>query len=288
MSHGTKCSAWLYRPAGAQNPPIVVMAHGFGATKNFRLPAYAEHFAKQGLAVFLFDYRCIGQSEGEPRNLVNPYRHCDDWEAAVEFAKTLQHIDSTRIALWGTSFGGGHVLYTAARHPEISGVVAQVPHVDSLTTPLKAGFKYTLQCYFYGLIDVFKKFTFQKPFYVPIIAPPNQFACMNSSDSYDGFMSIVPEGTHFDNKCPARVALTTSFYRPTNAAKKIRCPVLVFHAQDDSLIYAPAVRKAVGKMSQGKLIELSIKHFDIYSGVAFDEVIAVQSQFLKVQLSAAH
>jgi hypothetical protein len=32
----------LYRPEGAACPPVVVMAHGFGAERRFRLPAFAE------------------------------------------------------------------------------------------------------------------------------------------------------------------------------------------------------------------------------------------------------
>ncbi|MCP4135484.1 MAG: alpha/beta hydrolase [bacterium] len=283
-SKGTKCSAWLYRPKSIKNPPIVIMAHGFGAQKIFGLPEYAKHFAKQGMAVFLFDYRCIGESEGEPRNLVNPYRHCSDWESAIEYVKKIDTIDKNRIALWGSSFSGGHVLYTAARHPEIAAVISQVPHIDSLTTPLMTGLKYTLQCYFYGFIDLFKMITFQQPYYIPIIAPPDKFACMNSHDSMDGFMSLVPEGAVFDNRCPARVAFTSSLYRPTTKASKIKCPVLVFHARDDSLIYTQAVQKAVKKMKQGRLIEMPIKHFEIYTGEPFKETIKLQIDFFKKNL----
>jgi alpha/beta superfamily hydrolase len=42
------------------------MAHGFGAERTFGLEPFAERFAEAGLATFLFDYRCFGDSEGEP------------------------------------------------------------------------------------------------------------------------------------------------------------------------------------------------------------------------------
>jgi alpha-beta hydrolase superfamily lysophospholipase len=54
------------------------MAHGFAAEKTFGLAAYAERFAAEGIAVYVFDYRCFGDSDGQPRNLVSPSRHLQD------------------------------------------------------------------------------------------------------------------------------------------------------------------------------------------------------------------
>ena len=68
---GVRCAAWLYRPDGEGPHPCVVMAHGFSATRSDSLPPYAEAFAAAGLAVLLFDYRCFGDSDGEPRQLLD-------------------------------------------------------------------------------------------------------------------------------------------------------------------------------------------------------------------------
>ena len=45
-SGGIACAAWLYRPDGVTNPPVVVMAHGFAAFRELRLDAYAERFVR--------------------------------------------------------------------------------------------------------------------------------------------------------------------------------------------------------------------------------------------------
>ena len=84
LSHGTTCRAWLYRPQGSGPQhsaarPCVVMAHGFGATRDASLAPYAERFAAAGLAVLLFDYRHFGASDGEPRQLVSVRRQLDDY-----------------------------------------------------------------------------------------------------------------------------------------------------------------------------------------------------------------
>ena len=94
VSQGIRCSGDLYLPKNVKNPPIVIMAHGFAAEKSFRLPAYAERFVLNELAVLLFDYRCFGESDGEPRNLVDPGRHIKDWESAVSHVRTLSAINT--------------------------------------------------------------------------------------------------------------------------------------------------------------------------------------------------
>lgn len=109
-SGGVRCSAWLYRPAGIARPPVVVMAHGFGAERSFGLPAFAERFASRGLAVFVFDYRGFGASEGEPRYLINPWRHIRDWRAALSHVRSLPGLDADRLGIWGSSYSGGHVI----------------------------------------------------------------------------------------------------------------------------------------------------------------------------------
>lgn len=115
-SGGTKCAARVYRPTATNQPsPVVVMAHGFGAVRALRLYAYAERFAAAGYAVVVFDYRSFGESEGEPRQVLDIAMQHEDWRAALRFARSLEGIDHTRVVAWGTSFSGGHVITVAGR-----------------------------------------------------------------------------------------------------------------------------------------------------------------------------
>jgi len=50
-SQGLRCDGDLYLPSNVEKPPIIIMAHGFGAEKWLRLPEYASFFASHGLAV---------------------------------------------------------------------------------------------------------------------------------------------------------------------------------------------------------------------------------------------
>ena len=72
-----------------------------------RLDAYAERFCAAGYACLVFDYRNFGDSEGQPRQLLDIGMQLADWAAAMAYAQTPGAIDQKRIGLWGTSFGGG-------------------------------------------------------------------------------------------------------------------------------------------------------------------------------------
>jgi alpha/beta superfamily hydrolase len=74
------------------------MAPGFTGTRD--LICYAKAFARAGLAVLPFDYRHFGESEGSPRQIVGIGKQMEHWRSAIAMARTLDRVDSKRIALW--------------------------------------------------------------------------------------------------------------------------------------------------------------------------------------------
>src|SRR5947209_12920561 len=121
-SSGDECRAWLFMP-DAERPPLVILGHGLGATREYGLEPYAQRFAAAGIAALVFTYRHFGDSGGQPRQLLDIERQLGDWAAAIAYARTLEEIHSRRIALWGTSFAGGHVIEAAARDGSVAAVV---------------------------------------------------------------------------------------------------------------------------------------------------------------------
>jgi uncharacterized protein len=285
-SLGIRCSGELYMPSGIKNPPIVIMAHGFGAEKSFRLPAYAERFASSGLAVFMFDYRCFGGSDGEPRNYVDPGRHLQDWQAAIAHVRSLSAINTNKIALWGSSFSGGHVIVTASKDKSISAIVAQVPFVDAISTTRMLGFKFLMQAMPHAIKDMLRMATFQSPHYVKVVGTPDEFAIMNTPESYPGYSAMIPKDSSWKNQCPARILLTFAAYRPITSAGNVACPALIMLGEKDSLIDAAAVEKTAKKMPKGELVKYPFGHFDIYTGEAFEDAIKKQTNFLLSHLSS--
>ncbi len=284
LSGGLKCAGWLFLPDSEEKPPVVIMAHGFAAERTFGLEAFAERFAFRGIASFVFDYRNFGDSAGEPRNLVSPKRHLEDWEAAVRYVRLLKEVDGRRMALWGSSFSGGHVLVTASKFPWISAVVSQVPFVDGLGTARYLGNRFLLKAFKEALRDLLRIITFREPHYIPVVGKPDVFAVMNTPDSYDGYMSLVPQGSSWENRCPARILFTTTTYRPVKSATSLSCPVLIVCAEKDSLIPADAVKKTASLIKEAELVTLPVGHFDVYSGEVFERVADIEARFLQAHL----
>ena len=286
-SEGVRCSGLLYRPAGKQNAPIVVMAHGMAAEKSFRLPAYAERFASAGIAVLVFDYRCFGESDGEPRNLVNPYRHVRDYQAAIAHARALPGIDAERIAVWGTSFAGGHVLVAAAREQGIKAVISQVPAIDPLATIFDFPASLLLRWTLAGWRDLFRKLTFRKPYHVQMVGEPGELAVLNVPGAKEGYYSIKPAESTWNNLIQARLLLYVAFYRPIRHISKLSCPVLLLFAEHDEVIPLKVSAKAAARAKKPVLKVLPIKHFEAYIGAGFEKVVEIETEFLIKELAVA-
>src|SRR6476661_499112 len=109
----------------------------FSAPHNIRFPSgdsmiAALHYtgANGACIVMAFDFRRLGESGGSPRQVVRIDDQLDDYRAAIAFAATLPEVDPTKIAIWGFSLAGGHVLRVAAREPGLAAAIAQAPLVD--------------------------------------------------------------------------------------------------------------------------------------------------------------
>jgi uncharacterized protein len=121
-SGGSECAAWYYPgTTGA----CVVMAGGFAVTKEPGTDLFARRFCDAGFAVRAFDYRRLGESGGQPRQVVRIRAQLADWQAAIGFAATLPGVDPARIAAWGFSVSGGHVLRVADRAAAAASASAQ-------------------------------------------------------------------------------------------------------------------------------------------------------------------
>jgi dienelactone hydrolase len=283
-SEGVTCAGWLYRPDDVADPPVVVMAHGFGGERTWRLPAFATRFAERGLAAFLFDYRTFGASEGEPRNLVDPFAHRADWLAAIDHVRSLTALDGERLALWGTSFSGGHVVEAAARVPHVSAVVAQVPFVDGPRTALKlvrnGGLGYLRDGVVAALRDLGRAVSGRRPHYVPLAGPPDEFAVLNTPDAVRGVDSLVPLDEAWENRCPARIVFTTLAYRPLSRASDVDAPVFVAQAERDSIVPAATTDRLVRELDDVERVRYPVGHFDVYRGEPFEELVTREGRFL--------
>jgi pimeloyl-ACP methyl ester carboxylesterase len=289
QSHGVACRAWLYRPASdVGRAPCVVMAHGFGATRDASLEPYALLFAAAGFTVLLFDYRHFGASDGEPRQLISVRRQLEDYASAIAFARALDGVDAERIAVWGTSFSGGHALVTAARVPGIAAAVCQCPMMDGWKAVLNilhyAGPGQLLRLTLHGLRDLLLSVT-GRAHCIPTVGPPGTLAVMSSEDADAGYRALMPPGAPLE--VAARIALFVPLYRPVTEARRVGCPVLIQVCERDSVAPAGAAEEAARRLGpRAEVIRYPIGHFEPYVGAAFQRSVGDQLEFLRRQLGS--
>jgi len=278
-SRGTRCSGWLYYPKGSKRPPVIIMAHGLAAEKTFGLPIFAEAYAQAGYAVYLFDYRNHGESEGVPRNLILASRQLQDWEAALQRVKRAPNVDPQRIVLWGASFSGGHVLVMAARHPEIAAVISHVAFTDGFTALQERPLREIVKGAGAGLLDAVLSPAGVRCS-VPVVGPPGSLACLNKPGAVDGYTAMIPPESKWKNECPASIFLTLPFYRPIKQATAIKCPVLMVKAREDDIISLAALEQTAEKIPQARILEIDGGHFDFYAGDIFEHLMEQELAFL--------
>ncbi len=286
-SGAARISAWLYRPTKPGPAPLLAMAHGLGAVRTMRLDAYAERFSAAGYACLVFDYRNFGDSEGRPRQLLDVGMQLADWAAAVSYARTLDGIDHGRIGLWGTSFGGGHVIATAARLPGIAAAVAQGPFTDGFASARTLSPLISARLTARAVRDLVGARLGKAPVLVPTAGRPGEVALMNAPNAYAGYLRLVPQGVQFRNEVAARTALKILTYRPGRLAGKIACPILFCVCETDSVAPAMPTLRYAAKAPRGEVRTYPEGHFAIYVGDAFERVVADQIAFLDKHLKGA-
>jgi fermentation-respiration switch protein FrsA (DUF1100 family) len=287
---GTSLSAWLYLPENLSAPvPGIIMGHGLGATKDAGLEPYAVRFQEAGFAVLAFDYRHLGESEGEPRQLVWIPHQLKDYTAAISYARSIKEIDPARIALWGTSLSGGHVIVIAAKDNKIACVSSQVPLLDGHVSALmaykhkKVGLGYGLRMIMHGQRDLVRSWFGLSPHKIPIAGKPGSIAVLAFSEAYEGLGKIAPDD--FINEVCARIFVRLDKYRPVKYLAKVSCPVLLQICNRDIGTPMSLVRKAEKRLGKfAEVIHYPIDHFDIYTGDNFEKSVSDQVEFFKKHL----
>jgi len=274
------CAAWLYLPAGVTAPPVVILGHGLGATREMRLDAFAERFAAAGIAAFAFTYRHFGDSAGQPRQLLSIKRQLADWDAAIAHIKGRDDVDRTRLAVWGSSFGGGHAITVAARHHELLAAVSQCPFTDGLASALALGPRASLKLLPYVARDLAAHLRGADPVTLPLAGPPGSLALMNAPDALPGYEALIPPGTPFVNAAAARVVPTIAMYRPGRAAKKVAMPILFCVSNHDTVTPPEQTIRYARTAPHGEIKTYDAGHFAFYLGEPFEQLVTDQIAFL--------
>jgi dipeptidyl aminopeptidase/acylaminoacyl peptidase len=127
-SEGVRLSGDLFLPDGlrvGEKRAGVVLCHGYTGVRNLYLPDTAKALTDAGYVVLTFDYKGWGDSDG-PKSRLSPYGRVIDSQAALTFLGAQPMVDKDRLGIYGTSYGGATVVWTAAVDPRVKAVVSVV------------------------------------------------------------------------------------------------------------------------------------------------------------------
>jgi len=132
-----------------QRLPAILLCHGWAGPKAHLSRTCAPYFCAAGFVCLTFDYRGWYDSDArlvtmdkQPqvdsggyltvrakpvREVVDPLDQHRDICNAIDYLINVPGVDANRLGLWGSSFGGGHVIYVAGTDPRVKAVVSQVP-----------------------------------------------------------------------------------------------------------------------------------------------------------------
>ncbi len=276
-SDGTRLSGVLLYPKDREEGkrlPAIVLCNGWGGTKAFLMKSgIAPRFAAAGYVVVTYDYRGWGDSDSRLvvrgamprpgpdgtvtvqaqaiRDLVDPVDQQQDIDAAVSYVHGEPLVDPSRIGLWGTSFGGGHVICRAAHDRRIACVVAQVgamPDDWSRRYP-----------------DGLKKIHAEKSARARGETDP-----VPQGGGSPGGLTGTPHGE--------RIAL----FGPGQYADRVRVPTLLIDAEKEHYFKIQEhggrvheVLKKNGVPTAYHVLE-GLKHYDVYSGKPLDDVMRLE------------
>ncbi|MEU4812909.1 alpha/beta fold hydrolase [Nocardia fluminea] len=297
LSQGTTCDAWFFPPAsdgaltGPTGSPVVVMAHGFGGTKDSGLAPFARHLAESGLAVLAFDYRGFGASDGQPRQRVSMAAQVQDYHAAIGAAIAQPGVDPARTVLWGISQSAGHVLSVAAERTDIRAVIAMAPMIDGISAGRNAlsqvGVGAVARSAMTGVRSAVAGRLGGRPIMMPLVGRPGDRAALTAEGYFESYTALA--GPTWRNEVDAAVGLELGAYRADRHADRITAAVLVQIADFDRAAPPHAAAKAAFK-ARAEVRHYPCDHFDLFAGNQwFETAVAHQVHFLRRHLlDAAH
>ncbi|MGE0881495.1 MAG: alpha/beta hydrolase [Acidimicrobiia bacterium] len=260
-SEGATLRGWIDLPDGLGPYPAVVATGGYNGVKEFLLyHPYPEVFRAAGIAVLVYDHINCGESDGEPRNELDPFKQQRGYRDAISYLWNRADIDETRIGIWGTSYAGGHVLEVAATDRRVKAVVSQAMtisgHGNSLRRNSPAGY-----------VDLHRRIALDRAARARGEAPEYVQAFGDESDTMKHQNATPPEfKERWVNRTTLRSLEFYDYYEPAAFIERIApTPLLMIVPTGDTMTPAEDALSAYNRALEPKEILLVPgEHYAVY------------------------
>ncbi|KAH8749225.1 Alpha/Beta hydrolase protein [Diaporthe sp. PMI_573] len=267
--------------------PAVIMTPGFNCVKEMFVPEVAEQFQRNGVTALIYDPRTLGESEGLPRNNVDPMMQVSDYSDALTFLRTHPIVDPEQIAFWGQSFAGCIALCAAALDKRAKLCISICPLLNFELTPEK--FPRVL---LKSMRDRESQLVGSPPVYLPVLTEqgenPAGMGIGADKEEFDYMVNAKSRGApNHENRTTLQTYYKIIMWQPHGIMKYMApTPVLMIVPELD-MISPPEEHFALfDTFPDPKKVHVSKGkgHLNVLSGEDFPELAAMQADFIKEHL----
>ena len=286
-SEGTRLSGDLFLPPdlkpGEQRAGIV-LCHGYTGVRDLYLPDNARELNAAGYVVLTFDYKGWGDSDGSKSRLA-PYGRVTDSQAALTFLGAQPMVDDQRLGLYGTSYGGATVTWTAAIDQRVKCTVSvvgighgrrwmrSVRHPDEFADLLERANADRVNQAITGTSEFVERNA--------ILLPDRQSAALAAAARAKNPAAV--------SEIPMEYINETLEFHPEWVVDKIAPrPILFIATDNDRLVPQDESESLYAKAGEPKKLVVlkNWGHYEVYAGEAFRQVMAPTLAWYREHLPA--
>lgn len=255
------------------------------------VPDVAEHFQKAGFNALIYDPRSCGESEGHPRNDIDPIKQMSDYSDALSFLASQPSVRPTQLGFWGMSFSATVALCATALDRRAKCCVAVCPLLN-----------YTLEKLPQVLARCMQDRSSQtvgenSPMFLPVYTSegrsPVGLGFRASPEEIEFGKSFKDRGSHsWENKTTLQTYYKLVVWKPHAIMEHLHTspctPTMIVIPEKDVISPAQEQEALFERLPEPKTKHVATGkgHMDVLSGGDFQALVEKQAQWMRQQLGA--
>jgi uncharacterized protein len=222
----------LFLPEGGKPAGVVVAVGPLTSVKEQAAGTYAQAMAERGYAALAFDYRCFGESDGQPRQFESPEANIEDIRSAATALLADDRLTNLPLFGLGICFGAGPMVRSVAedsRFRAFAGVAGV--YTDNAQTKAMMGETYqaTIDR---GRAAERKRRETGDTETIRAVAPDGGDVAMPLREAYEFYGTPRGQVPNYVNRYAVQSSAYTLPFDARGAADTIDVPVLIVHSEE--------------------------------------------------------
>ena len=249
------------------------------------VPQIGEEFRKSGINALVYDPRRCGDSDGSPRNEIDPSKQVSDYCDALTFLTTRHSVDEEKIAFWGMSFSATTALCAAALDRRARACIAACPFLD-LKPPEQMLKQVLAKC----MQDRASRLMGNPPTYLPMLTAagknPAGLHLRPTDEELELVLTAQERGAaNFENRCTLETYYNFVTWSPEDIIKLLQNkPVMIIVPQLDTWSPPERQRAVFESLHCEKNILHMVPdkgHLTLFNSEEFAELMQRQVDFVR-------